>query len=70
MQQYWGQLCEQYNEQELGHMVKVSHSFAVAKSLAEHFLLALTWLKMTTIVRMRQDNSAPGTCELQIAMDR
>ena len=61
MQQYWSQLCEQYDEQELG-LVKVSHSFAVAKSLAEHFLLALTLLKMT-IVRMRQDNSAPGTCE-------
>ena len=69
MQQYWSQLCEQYDEQELGHMVKVSHSFAAAKSLAEHFLLALILLKMT-ILRMRQDNSAPGTCELQIAMDR
>ena len=21
MQQYWGQLCKQYNRQELGHMV-------------------------------------------------
>ena len=21
MQQYWGQLCEQYDEQKLGHMV-------------------------------------------------
>ena len=49
------------------------HSFAAAKSLAGHFLLVLKILLKMTIVQMRQDNGAPGTCrqsELHFVMDR
>ena len=41
--------------------------------MAGHFLLVLKILLKMAIVRMRQDNSAPGTyrhSELHIAMDR
>ena len=49
------------------------HSFATAKSFARHFLLVLKILLKMTIVQMRQDNGAPGTCrqsELHFVMDR
>ena len=73
MQLYWGYLCEHHDEQKLGHMVQVLHTFAAAKRLAGHFLLVLKFLLKMTIVGMRQQNSALATCphsELHIVMDR
>ena len=56
-----------------GIWCRCCNSFATAKSFARHFLLVLKILLKMTIVQMRQDNGAPGTCrqsELHFVMDR